>query len=368
MNETIRKYSEIESIYYLNCSFLARTIFRPIAHAKAGEQIEITDEAELPFFCDINQTGRTNFIIDGLMRGLTEEEFRLLRLIASKVYSLNRDLHQPVAPISSPLMHSYQKRLIKKIFPNARKIFTIGPGSGYLELLLALDSNDYTIFTTDVNQAFYIFQIYLYSAFGKLNEMFESGVENSVILDKKINHIPWWHFKDLNKSKSQFNIDLMVCNHAICEMHPLAVRHLLSVAENYGNPPFLLESTGAQGTQSTMGEVISIFRDYNYFQIPTGIPDTFAFQVSTSKRKKEIRLIYNKIRRLVPFLISIEKEAFRIRREFTNSFLRIKGVNLGQGTIFTDEIMGYYQDLTGINPYENLDERFLSGISPKLVK
>jgi hypothetical protein len=364
MHETIKKYSEIESLNYLGCSYLPRSIFKPIAHAKAGESVDINNEAELPFFCDTNQTGRARFVVENLMKGLTEDEFQLLKLVASKVFSRNRELGQAIAPISSLLMHLYQKRLIAKTFPSARQIFTVGPGSGYLELLLAMDSNNYTIFTTDVNKAFYLFQIYLYSAFGKLNETFESNPPLR-LLDQKINHIPWWHFKDFNTSKPQIKTDLIVCNHAICEMHPLAVRHLLSVAEKHGNPPFLLEGTGAQGTQSTMNEVILIFRDYNYFQVATPIPDAFVFVASALTSKRGLGPVYNKFKRLIPFLNSIEKEAFRIKSEIKNSFLRIKGTQLGQGTVFMDEIMDYYQNLCKTTPYENPDERFLSGIRPK---
>jgi hypothetical protein len=365
MQNLIVKYSEIQAEHYSNSSYLVRAIFRPIAHAQAGEPIEINNEAELPFFCDTNQTGRTHFIIETLLRGLTESEFQLLKLIVEKVYFANIQLKHPHAPISSLLMHLYQKRLVGEIFPNSRRVFTVGPGSGYLELLLALDPNGYTLFTTDVNKSFYIYQIFLYSAFNKLNELFEEKTACLRFVDKKINHIPWWHFKDFNNATAQFEVDLIVCNHAICEMHPLAVKHLLSFAQNYGCPSFLLEGTGAQGTQSTMSEVISIFRDYDYFEISTGIPDVFAFCKRSVLSKRVNNPIYNKIRRVVPFLSALEMESFRIQQEFKSSFLRVTSSKSARGVVFVDEIMSYYQDLTGVKSYKNYDERFLFGISPK---
>ncbi len=67
-------------------------------------------------------------------------------------------------------------------------------------------------------------------------------------------HMPWWKWKTLTLGLDDCP-DLITVNHAICEMHPYAVSHLLSFAANSGTPPFLMWGTGAQGVINNMDAV-----------------------------------------------------------------------------------------------------------------
>ena len=73
-----------------------------------------------------------------------------------------------------------------------------------MSLLLAL--SDYKISLYDVTEGYYLFQNLLFSSFDVNNELAE---ENSNFKDEKnkINHIPWWEFRNLNEKNIKFDIE-----------------------------------------------------------------------------------------------------------------------------------------------------------------
>lgn len=99
------------------------------------------------------------------------------------------------------------------------RILEIGPGSGYLGLLLANDGHQY--FAMDAAQAFYLYQKKLWSdIFG--SDYFDYS-ESSFRLDTtKVTHIPWWQFANLSIPIP--DVDVVTINHALAEMHPNAVK------------------------------------------------------------------------------------------------------------------------------------------------
>ena len=103
------------------------------------------------------------------------------------------------------------------------RILEIGPGSGYLGLLLANDEHQY--FAMDAAQAFYLYQKKLWSdLYG--SDYFDYSESSSRPDSAKVTHIPWWQFANLSIPIP--DVDLVTINHALCEMHPQAVKTIFA--------------------------------------------------------------------------------------------------------------------------------------------
>ena len=103
------------------------------------------------------------------------------------------------------------------------RILEIGPGSGYLGLLLANDGHQY--FAMDAAQAFYLYQKKLWSdIYG--SDYFDYSESSSRPDSTKITHIPWWQFANLSIPIP--DVDVVTINHALAEMHPQAVKTIFA--------------------------------------------------------------------------------------------------------------------------------------------
>ena len=103
------------------------------------------------------------------------------------------------------------------------RILEIGPGSGYLGLLLANDGHQY--FAMDAAQAFYLYQKKLWSdIYG--SDYFDYSESTSRPDSAKVTHIPWWQFANLSIPIP--DVDIVTINHALCEMHPTAVKTIFA--------------------------------------------------------------------------------------------------------------------------------------------
>ena len=103
------------------------------------------------------------------------------------------------------------------------RILEIGPGSGYLGLLLANDGHQY--FAMDSAQALYLYQKKLWSAiYGA--DYFDYSESQSRPDTAKVTHIPWWQFTNLSIPIP--DVDVVTINHALAEMHPQAVKTIFA--------------------------------------------------------------------------------------------------------------------------------------------
>ena len=99
------------------------------------------------------------------------------------------------------------------------RILEIGPGSGYLGMLMANDGHQY--FAMDAAQALYLYQEKLWSdIYGA--DYFDYSESSSRPDNAKVTHIPWWRFANLSIPIP--DVDIVTINHALCEMHPTAVK------------------------------------------------------------------------------------------------------------------------------------------------
>ena len=103
------------------------------------------------------------------------------------------------------------------------RILEIGPGSGYLGMLLANDGYQY--FAMDAAQAFYLYQKKIWSdIYGA--DYFDYSESSSRPDTAKVTHIPWWQFANLSTPIP--DVDVVTINHALAEMHPQAVKTIFA--------------------------------------------------------------------------------------------------------------------------------------------
>ena len=112
---------------------------------------------------------------------------KYLSKLSWKLKSLTSKFGETQLPKSSLCSSILSVKSLKKFFPNYQNIFEVGPGSGYLSLLLSIEKK--VVFNTDVTQAYYIYQHELFKHFKVLNEL---AYENKKFIYDKvtINHIP----------------------------------------------------------------------------------------------------------------------------------------------------------------------------------
>jgi hypothetical protein len=103
------------------------------------------------------------------------------------------------------------------------KVLEIGPGSGYLGMLLANDGHEY--YAMDAAQAFYLYQKALWSdVYGA--DYFDYSDSLPRPENAKVTHIPWWRFANLSIPLP--NVDIVTVNHALAEMHENAVKTIFA--------------------------------------------------------------------------------------------------------------------------------------------
>jgi hypothetical protein len=190
-----------------------------------GYPFKVNDSSELWRYHDVMQEGRFEANLR-LISDYTDHEFELLTKTARQILSFS-ERHFPIRNSGKHALTRslYQYQLIMKNRPHGGplKILEIGPGSGYLGLLLANDEHQY--FAMDAAQAFYLYQKKLWSdIYG--DDYFDYSESNSVTKSAKVVHIPWWRFANLSILLPE--VDIVTINHALTEMHENAVKTIFA--------------------------------------------------------------------------------------------------------------------------------------------
>ena len=275
-------YDSIERRHYLNSSFVERQMFSPVTFIAHNCPTRITAAHEIAIFIDTMQEGRARRLIEANLGGLTASEFVLLQDVCKGVFQLTSDLGQPAVPFGALIRNFYQFRLAQTFLPKMDRVLEVGPGSGYLPILLATTGRK--VAATDITQALFLTQHVLYSRFELINEPVWGAplrsLPDELFHGSSFHHIPWWLFKDLDKSKG--SIDAIIVNCAICEFHKWAIHHLLTVARNLGVRRFLMDSTGHQAGTTPMQKVVSIFSQYE-FSLVYAQNDVYVFDRGEAK-------------------------------------------------------------------------------------
>jgi len=275
-NSLILTYNEKEKTALENCTYLERSMFRPVTHLAAGDPTYVNNIKELIYFIDTMHPLDGLSTINDKLKGLTKSELNIFSKVARSVYLLSKKINPnlPSTTKSCLLTQIYQRKMFNAICPNAKVVLEIGPGSGYLSLMLALDGN--AIISTDVTQAPYLYQSLLFDQF-EINIEFLEDDNSSITPEKgKILHLPWWKYKDI-RYNMYHKVDAIIINHAVSEMDPYALRSSLKAALSLGNPVFFIEGMGSNKLH-TFHNAIKIFEEYGYQIMPVTGHDIWIFE------------------------------------------------------------------------------------------
>ena len=190
-----------------------------------GYPCRIDDESELWRYHDVMNEGGFKETLR-LIGSYSEHDFDLVTKTARQILSFS-ERHLPIRNSGKHALTRslYQFQLLMKHRPHdgPLRILEIGPGSGYLGLLLVNDGHQY--FAMDAAQAFYLYQKKLWSdIYGE--DYFDYSESASRPDMAKVTHIPWWQFANLSMPIP--DVDVVTINHALTEMHPQAVKTIFA--------------------------------------------------------------------------------------------------------------------------------------------
>ncbi|CAB4659798.1 unannotated protein [freshwater metagenome] len=225
MSNIVEKYNKAERAGRATVSNRAIESFSLELWNTMGYPFKVDSESELWRYHDVMQEGRFNRNLE-LIGEYTDHEFDLVTKTAKQILAFS-ERHLPIRNSGKHALTRslYQYQLLMKHRPcdGPLRILEIGPGSGYLGLLLANDEHQY--FAMDAAQAFYLYQKKLWSdLYG--SDYFDYSESSSRPDSAKVTHIPWWQFANLSIPIP--DVDLVTINHALCEMHPQAVKTIFA--------------------------------------------------------------------------------------------------------------------------------------------
>ena len=225
MSNIVDKYNQAERAGRATVSNRAIESFSLEVFNATGYPCRIDDESELWRYHDVMQEGRFKNNLR-LIDSYSEHEFDLVTKTAKQILSFS-ERHLPIRNSGKHALTRslYQFQLLMKHRPHdgPLRILEIGPGSGYLGMLLVNDGHQY--FAMDAAQAFYLYQKKLWSdIYGA--DYFDYSEASSRPNTAKVTHIPWWQFANLSIQIP--DVDVVTINHALAEMHPLAVKTIFT--------------------------------------------------------------------------------------------------------------------------------------------
>lgn len=219
--------------------------------ARVGFPVRVDCLDELGMLLDTMQEGRFEAIQQEL-GGFTEAEQELLiQALAEAVrFQLAHfGSRPPVLPLDTvtAMLASYRK--LTALAPNFRRVLEVGPGCGYLALFLARHQGLERYASVEACESFYLLQHHLLAHLFGANFREElaapavsahfddahfsadaSAGEAQPALplrEPRATHHPWWRLGDLAAQAGQF--DLAVCNAAMLEFEPEALRDYLAL-------------------------------------------------------------------------------------------------------------------------------------------
>lgn len=230
--------------------------FSPVTFIQAGYPIRVDHDSALVRYVDTMQELNSVRAHHEVMP-FTGAEAEIVRAVCDGVADLTeRQLGRRTRPWMGPLATMKLFRAIQHVSATLGReklaILELGPGSGYLGAMLLKCGHAYA--SMDITQGFYIWQSRLmeHIAPGEFHE----GAEDDAWPYKRSAralHIPWWDFARIYRGEPP-QFDIIVCDHALGEMHVYALRYVPQLArlmlEHASSGLFMYTSIGAPHVSS----------------------------------------------------------------------------------------------------------------------
>jgi hypothetical protein len=243
--------------------------FHPETFSATGYPVHIRDEGELWRYVDVMHETRLEQTVNQVLGGLTDEEFALFGRAVRFMIGFTQAQFGHALRCENALLRAMNiYRYIKALKPST--VMELGPGSGYLGLLLILDGIGYI--ACENTQAFYLLQNRLWQAAAGVRflELAEDGRSLREVLsglpDAAAVHVPWWKVVDLDLANLPGSLDVVTANHCLTEMQPNAMKYYLRMASSLLQPlpgAFVFEGWGSQ-INHPRGEVAREFSNTGF--------------------------------------------------------------------------------------------------------
>jgi hypothetical protein len=249
----VESYNAAETAAADKNSIRVNQAFFPEMFATVGYPARVERVDQLWRYIDVMHETRTDYNMDVLLHGLTAHEFELFKEV-TRIVDSHATLHyNRRAHASASLLRAiHVLRLIKIATGDERPaVLEVGPGCGYLAMLLVLEG--YPYIGTDIAQSFYLYQSHMLSHVA--TNLMEMAIEDGDLLSLETPkpgtavHIPWWKWVTLSPDKIKLSAGIMTSNHCLCEMHANSFAYLASVSSgilgrHQGGGRFVFDSWG----------------------------------------------------------------------------------------------------------------------------
>lgn len=247
MNNFIKFYNKEENDAIKETGTYVTMAFKWKLAEVRGLQTIISSISEIDKFFDTMQENRFDWNIDtGLLGKISKFEMDLYEVISKEIIKFSRNFSNQSAARNTLSRAFVQYRIVRSLIKKG-SILEIGPGSGLLGLLIGRDKN-FKYAGMESCQAFYITQHELWKkCFGA---KFQESLKN--YNSKKITHIPWWNFSNLEYDLPKY--DCVTANHVFAEMHEWALIFTIKRIYNVLNNNGLVICEGIGSTQDMTTE------------------------------------------------------------------------------------------------------------------
>jgi len=252
VDHQIGRYAAAERLGRARVPNAAIQAFGLEAFSALGYPSRIEHSGELWRYHDVMQDGRFSRNLR-LIGEPSAEVLAVAQRAIDAVVSFSESRFQFKSAAKDMLSRAiYQFQLISnelKATPRPWSILEIGPGCGYLGLLVGLAGDRYT--AVEASQAFYVYQSTLYrDVFG---DDYQDGLEHTAT--SRIGHLPWWELCRESSRLPAFTA--ATANHMLSEMNPSGLAFLFGKLYTTQSSQFrvIAESLGSQPI-NTYGSVV----------------------------------------------------------------------------------------------------------------
>jgi len=232
---TIETYNASESLATDKLGLRAAQAYSPATFEDLNYPVRVNEMTQLLRYVDTMHETSDGKYFDKAQFQYSKAEGKTISHVAQVATDLTEQAFgKRIRPWMAPFGAVPTFRIIeafkKQTKSDKLRVLEIGPGSGYLGALLIERGFDYA--SMDNTQGFYLWQNHLYNALAP-GEVKDWASEQTLPAkwDARINHVAWWQWAGLDQH-STLDCDVIVCDHALGEFHPIALRHTLRVIRN----------------------------------------------------------------------------------------------------------------------------------------
>lgn len=226
VSSIVEAYSEAERIAVGTLSNRAIEAFGLVAFQTFGYPIRVSSDSELWRYHDVMQEGRFESNLR-LLGAISNEEVEVLRWLGTTLCEFStQHFERRMSGRHAATRALLQLRLVLNSLAGAQpeRVLEMGPGSGYLSLLMAKSGMRVT--TVEAAQALSCYQTLCFRHFFGA-AFLDYRVTNSHLDCEPIaliRQLPWWKFA--NEEYDLPRVDVVAANSVLAELHPSALRYV----------------------------------------------------------------------------------------------------------------------------------------------